>query len=80
MKKNKHDGVVELVSDNFIHGSNNMFEYLRDLYSCYLQHGFMPEAMLLSTIIPISKDLSGTGQKSDGYRGIALKCLMYKGL
>ncbi len=38
----------------------------------------MPEAILLSTIIPIPKDPNGTGQKSDSYRGIALSALCTK--
>ncbi len=41
-------------------------------------HGFMPETMLLSTIIPIPKDPNGTGQKSDSYIGIALSALCTK--
>ncbi len=55
-----------------------MIMYLRDLYACCLQHGFMPDAMLLSTIIPIPKDPNGTGQKPDSYRGIALSDLCTK--
>ncbi len=38
----------------------------------------MPEAMLLSTIIPIPKYPNGTGHKSDSYRGIALTALSTK--
>ncbi len=74
----KADGVVDLVSNNFINRPDCMIMYLRDLYACCLQHGFMPETMLLSTIIPIPKDPNGTGQKFDSYRGIALSSLCTK--
>ncbi len=78
LKRDKADGVVDLVYNNFINGPDCMILYLRDLYACCLQHGFMPDAMLLSTIIPIPKDPNSTGQKSDSYRGIALSALCTK--
>ncbi len=68
LKRDKADVVVNLVSNNFINGPDCMIMYLMDLYACCLQHGFMPESMLVSTITPIPKDPNGTGQKSDSYR------------
>ncbi len=37
LKRDKADGVVDLVSNNFINGPNCMIMYLRDLYACCLQ-------------------------------------------
>ena len=37
-----------------------------------LRHGFTPEGMLVSTIIPIPKNAKRSLNDSDNYRGIAL--------
>ncbi len=78
MKRDKADGVVDLVSNNFINGPDCMIIYLSDLYACCLHHGFMPEAKLLSTVTPISKDPKVTGQTSNSYRGTALSAMYTK--
>ncbi len=78
LKRDKADGVVDLVSNNFINGPDCMIMYFRDFYACCLHHDFMPEATLLLTIIPIPNDPNVTDQKSDSYKGIALSALCTK--
>ncbi len=62
LKRDKADCVIYLPYNDFINEPDCVIMYIQDLYACCLQHGFKPEAMLLSTIIPIPNDLNGTGQ------------------
>jgi hypothetical protein len=78
LKKNKSDGVYELMSDNFIYGTDDLFLHLSKLFTLCLTHGYIPNQLLLSTLIPIPKDMLGDISNSDNYRGIALCCLCLK--
>ena len=50
------------------------------MFNVRLTHGFNPEYILLSTIIPIHKDNRGSMNANDNYRGISLSnsiCKLY---
>jgi hypothetical protein len=78
LKKEKSDGVFKLMSDNFINGTDLLYFHLSQLFTLCLVHGYVPETLVLSTLIPIPKDVLGDLSNSDNYRGIALCCLCLK--
>ncbi len=51
-----------MASEHFINAPDSLYEYLCVLFSKCLLHGYMPSAMILSSIIRIPND-----QKSDKY-------------
>ena len=78
IKKGKSDGVYDFMSDNFVYGTDVLFDHLSKLMSLCISHGYVPSCLLLSTIIPIPKDRLGDLTSSNNYRGIALCVLCLK--
>ena len=72
LNKHKSDGDAGLFSNNLIFGPNRLYVYLSLLYSTVMIHGYMPDSLLLSTIVPIPKNTRGNLSSSDNYRGISL--------
>ncbi len=67
LKCEKQDGVYNnMASEHFINASDSYYEYLCVLFSKCLLHGYIPSAMVLSTLIPIPKD-NNYIQNSDKY-------------
>ncbi len=57
LKYEKQDGVFnKLASEHFINATQLYYEHLRSLFINCLKHGYMPNAMILSTLLPIAKD------------------------
>ena len=59
-------------------GTHRFLCYLSLLLNSLLSHNFVPQSMLLSTILPIPKKKSKIMNDSDNYRGIALSCVVGK--
>jgi hypothetical protein len=78
IKLNKSDGVFTLVSDNFKNAPDILLEHLATLLNMCLIHGYLPECLILSTLIPIPKDKMGNLSCSQNYRGIALCTIILK--
>jgi hypothetical protein len=78
IKNNKSDGVYTFMSDNFIKGTTTLNFHLSKLLSFCLCHGYVPQCLLLSTLIPIPKDRLDDLTSSNNYRGIALCVLCLK--
>ncbi len=49
LKREKVDGIFDLVSNNFINAPDCMIMYLSDLYTCCLQNGLMLDAGISTT-------------------------------
>ncbi len=63
LKCGKQDSVYNnMASEHFINAPDSLYEYLCVLFSKCLLHGYMPSAMILSSIIRTPND-----QKSDKY-------------
>ena len=77
LKHNKSDGNDQL-SDGFINGCHRLFVYLNMLYNLMLKHGYAPEDMLMSTVVPIPKNKKKSLNDSNNYRGIALSSIIGK--
>ena len=78
LKPNKSDGNIGLSSDYFVHACTDFYEHVALLFSGLLIHGFVPEMMLCSTVIPIPKGKQCNITNSDNYRGIALSSIFGK--
>ncbi len=57
LKCEKQDGVCNKIdSEHFINAAELYYEHLHSLFINYLKNGYMPNAMILSTVLPIPKD------------------------
>ena len=70
MKAGKYDGYLS--TDHLLHGGSELYLHLSYLYTMMTRHGFCPSSVLLSTIVPIPKNLRKSVNDSSNYRGIAL--------
>jgi len=78
LKCNKADGVTNLMSDALLNSPLSLTTHLSLLFSACIIHGFTPENMLLSTLIPIPKSNTKSRSDSSNYRAIALGSLFVK--
>ena len=56
LKAGKNDGDLGLSSDYFIHAYNELSVHIAFLFSGLIVHGFAPNDMLVSTVVPIQKE------------------------
>ena len=74
----KADGSIGLTSDHFINANRDLSAHLSMLLTGLLFHGFLPDDLAVSTIIPIPKSRNGQMTNSDNYRGICLSSIVCK--
>ena len=78
MKLFKSDANFELFSNNLIHACDELYMHLANLFNCMLHHGYCPESMNLSTLIPIPKSSKKSISDISNYRAIALGSVVGK--
>ena len=78
LKLFKADASFDLYSNNLMHGCNELYVHLSLLFKCILHHGHSPEAMNLSTLIPIPKNTKKAVSDSSNYRAIAIGSVVGK--
>ena len=78
LKHSKSDGNSLEISNHFINGTAKANIYLTLLFRPIINHGSIPEPMLLGTIAPILKNSRRTMNDSSNYRGITLSSIMGK--
>ena len=59
-------------------GTLNFFTLISLLFACMLSHGVAPTGLLLSTIVPVSKDKRGSKSDSKNYRAITISSILEK--
>ena len=72
LNKGKSDRLLGLQTGHLIHSPTICHAYLSFLYSSMLVHGYLPDDILHSIIVPIPKNTKGNMSCSDIYREIAL--------
>ncbi len=78
LKCEKQNGVFnKLASEHFINATELYYEHLCSLFINCLKHGYMPNTMILSTLLPIPKDNNDL-QNSHKYRGVVLSAVCTK--
>ena len=65
-------------SNNFIHGTDMMNQYLNILYTSMVFHGFCLPSFICANIIPIPKGSNVNLSNSDKYRSIAIRSVLGK--
>ena len=78
MKSGKNDSIFDVSSDFYLNGPKELTSHLTILIRLFLSHGFVPEVILLCTLLPIVKDNLADITKSSNYRAIAGCCLVLK--
>ena len=66
------------MSDNIIHGSHILHEYIALLFSTMLMHGYSPHLMMIGTMVPLPKGKWTNLCTSDNFRAITLSSLLGK--
>ena len=74
----KSDDISDLLSDHIIHGKYVISRPLSVLFTAMLWHGFSPEDMLKSTMVPIPKGRWSNLSLSSNFRAITLGSIFMK--
>ena len=77
-KLGKSAGIDGLAAEHFIHSHVSITVHLSLLFSCMLSHGFLPDAFMRTSIIPILKNKNGDTSAKSNYRPIAIVTAMSK--
>ena len=78
LKPDKINEDGNVLSNNFIHGSDLLFIYIATLLELMISHSFAPPDFILSSIIPLPKNTKMALSDSDNYRSIAISSLLSK--
>ena len=78
LKPGKSDPSFSFSSDCLKVKSNLLSEYLAKLIQSFLIHGYVPQFMLLATLVPIVKDKLASVNVSKNYRSVCITSLILK--
>ena len=78
LKTHKSDASFELSTDHFLNAGDDLHTHVALLFSAILVHGFTPEKLCTSTIVPIPKGCNVNVTDSANFRGIALSSIFVK--
>ena len=78
LKFSKRDDVSGIMSDHIIHAKNVVSKHLALMFTAMIIHGYSPEALCRSTIIPIPKGRWANLGNSNNYRAITLGSMVGK--
>ena len=78
LKTDKINDNGMIYSNNFIHGTELLFQYLGLLYTSMVYHGYCPPSFIhvCDNIIPIAKEQKANLSDTDKYRSIAINSLL----
>ena len=71
MKSGKSDSIFDFQSDCLIEGPPQLVSHLTNMIRLFMSHGFVPDLILVCTLLPLAKDSLGDLTASDNYRAIA---------
>ena len=72
LKSGKAVGYDLLAAEHFIHSDETVFVLLSLLYTAFITHGFLPDSIMRSIIIPLIKNKTGNIGDKNNYIPIAL--------
>ena len=78
LKPGKSDRIDRMLSDNFKNDTLKLNICISLLFTCMLSHGTAPGDLLLSRLIPMSRNKRGNKSDSCNYRAIAISSLLGK--
>ena len=80
LKPGKTDPVFSFSSDCIKVNSDMLADYTASMIKSFLIHNYIPQFMLLSTLVPIIKDKLGSINISKNYRSVSITSLILKQL
>ena len=78
LESGKSSGPDNISPESFKFASNRLSVLLSLCFSVCLSHGYLPPAMIKTTIVPIVKNKCGNISESNNYRPIALASIISK--
>jgi hypothetical protein len=78
LKNGKDDANFGLSSDYFIEAGDDLAVHSAMMFPAILMHGFVPDDIFVSTVVPLPKEHSAKISDSTNYRGIALSSIFEK--
>ena len=78
VKSGKSPGMDGLYGEHFKHAHDKLYALLALLYNAIIIHGFLPDKIMDTLLVPLVKDKRGCLTKSDNYRPLALTCIVSK--
>ena len=78
LKPGKGDPVFSFSSDCLKVNSDILVEFITIMIKSFLIHSYIPQFMLLSTLVPIIKDKLGSINTSKNYRSVCITSLVLK--
>ena len=78
LKCGKSSGLDNLNSEHFIYASERLYVLLAILFNACLIHGYLPQSIMNSVILPIVKDSKGDVTDKNNYRPIAITTVSSK--
>ena len=78
LKPKKNDAYFNMSSDFYLNGPDELVTHITHLMKLYFCHGWVPQIVLMCTLLPLVKDNLGDITSSNNYRAIAGGCLLLK--
>ena len=78
LKDDKSDAVFSYTTNCFKYGGESIVNFLTFLIKNMLIHGYVPDLLMVATLVPIIKDKLGDINSSKNYRSIAISNILLK--
>lgn len=78
LKSGKCSGMDTLYGEHFKYAHNKVNVLLALVFNCIVIHGFMPDNIMDTLLVPLVKDKRGNLSLSDNYRPLAITCIASK--
>ena len=78
IKLGKSAGIDGLAAEHFVYSHERISVHLAMLFTSMLTHGYLPDAFMTTSIIPILKNKNGDTSAKNNYRPIAIVTAMSK--
>ena len=78
LKRGKSSGKDGLSSEHLIHAHETLLVYICTIFNAMLVHGFLPDSLMSTLLIPLLKDKKGDVAAKNNYRPIAITNVMSK--
>ena len=78
VKLGKSAGIDGLAAEHFVYSHERISVHLAMLFTSMLTHGYLPDAFMTTSIIPILKNKNGDTSAKNNYRPIAIVTAMSK--
>ena len=78
LKKGKSPGNDDIYSEHFIYAHDKLSFVLSMIFNAMVIHGYIPQSMMDTVLIPIIKDKKGSVTDKNNYRPVAITCISSK--